>query len=155
MQASTQPLLPSAALAQVALCVCANFRTVSRVITQYYDHVLQPSGLTAAQFSLLAALAANDTFTIKPLADALLMDRTTLSRNLKPLESMGLVEITAGEADARTKTVRLTKQGIQTVERVFPLWQEAQKAVLTQFGEQRWEKLLPELADLAQLIQGE
>jgi DNA-binding MarR family transcriptional regulator len=154
MDISPGQKLPAEHLAQVAVCVCANVRTVARVITQVYDHILQPSGLTAAQFWMLAVIASNEATTLKPLAERLMMDRTTLSRNLRPLERMGLVEIAPGEDDGRTKLVRLTETGVQAVAQTFPLWQQAQASILAQFGGERWGNLLGELGDLAEITQG-
>src|SRR3954463_5640103 len=83
------------------LCLCANLRRASRMITTLYDTFLQPSGVATTQFILLAALGGQTSIALTPLADKLGMDSTTLARNLKPLERDGLVQIFAG-ADRRT-----------------------------------------------------
>ncbi len=77
-------------------CACLNVRKAARAVTQLYDEVLQPSGLRATQFNLLVAIALAGEAPVTRLADALVMDRTTLTRNLKPLESQGLITIEAG-----------------------------------------------------------
>src|SRR5579871_1151050 len=94
----------------VEQCTCGNLRKTSRMITQLYDDFLQPSGLLATQFHLLGAVGVNASMAVTPLADQLGMDPTTLARNLKPLERIGLVEITKGP-DKRTRIVRLTALG--------------------------------------------
>src|SRR5215468_6052077 len=83
-----QPDLPIDSKA-VQFCACFNLRKTTRAITQFYNAILQPSGLLATQFTLLAILARDHPTPISALADALGMDRTTLSRNLKPLQRDG------------------------------------------------------------------
>ncbi|MEE8273100.1 MAG: MarR family transcriptional regulator, partial [Alphaproteobacteria bacterium] len=71
---------------EAAICTCFNLRKAARAVTQLYDAALGPSGLRATQFSLIAALGVRGAPTISQLAKAMVMDRTTLTRNLKPLE---------------------------------------------------------------------
>src|SRR5947209_7151029 len=80
---------PNAAqLAEIeATCACSNVRKAARAVTQLFDEVLQPSGLRSTQFTLLVAVALMDEAPVTELAGALVMDRTTFTRNLKPLES--------------------------------------------------------------------
>jgi DNA-binding MarR family transcriptional regulator len=136
---------------QVAtLCTCGNLRTTARVTTQLYDEFLQPSGLLITQFKLLGALAAHGSLALSPLADLLALDPTTLTRNLKPLERDRLVEISVG-ADRRTRMVRLTEQGQETLEKALPLWEEAQAWVISQIGQERWHGMLGDWAALVSL----
>ena len=135
----------------VTSCVCANLRKASRVITQMYDEILQPSGLLATQLILLVAIAANDSMAVTPLAEGLAMDPTTLARNLKPLERDGLVEISPG-ADRRTRVVKITAQGRQALDKALPLWGEAQVWVISQVGEDRWRAMLGDWSELVTLV---
>ena len=73
----------------VALCTCANLRKATRVITQAFDAALQPTGLKATQFTVLATLARQGDGPLTLLAESLVMDRTTLTRNLKPWSARG------------------------------------------------------------------
>src|SRR5262249_40351009 len=93
-------------------CMCANLRRASRMITAFYDQVLQPSGLLATQFIVLGAIGAQPAIALTPLADRLGMDPTTLARNLKPLERDGLVQILTG-SDRRQRVLKLTDQGLE------------------------------------------
>src|SRR2546428_5932228 len=92
----------------VRRCVCGNIRRTDRVLTQFYDEILAPSGLNAPQFGLLATLAEVAPITIHRLAQIMDMDRTTLTRNLKLLRKQHLVHSEEGE-DRRMRLVQLSK----------------------------------------------
>ncbi|MBI1257842.1 MAG: MarR family transcriptional regulator [Chloroflexi bacterium] len=130
-----------------SLCMCANLRRASRVITALYDQYLQPSGLLATQFILLGALGAQPSIAVTPLAEKLGMDPTTLARNLKPLERDGLVQIATG-SDRRQRILKLTDQGRNTFIQAVPLWEQAQAAVIDQIGTERAQIMLADWSDL-------
>lgn len=91
---------------------------------------MQPIGLRATQFTLLMVLREiGEAITITQLADVMVMDRTTLTRDLKPLERTGLLTITVGE-DRRTRCVQLTETGHQRVIDGLPLWEKAQQQLI-------------------------
>ena len=125
-------------------CACLNFRKASRVVTQIYDAALEPAGLRATQFSLLVATHLASHATISRIAADLGMDRTTLTRNLKPLSRAGLLEVARG-GDRRTRQVALTGGGRAALTKALPLWQKAQSQVVEELGADRWSRLLPEL----------
>ena len=91
-------LAATSVTASVTDCTCFNLRKAARAVTQYYDDALRPSGLRVTQFSLLSVIKQFGTVNIGTLADEAVMDRTTLTRNLKLLEQEGLVTITASGA---------------------------------------------------------
>jgi|SRR5579859_4272235 len=132
-------------------CACYNIRKAARIVTQLYDTILEPSGLLGAQFGLLATIAGAGASNISRLAEMLGMDRTTLTRNLRPLERQGFIEMDAG-LDRRTHIVRLTGQGRQALEAATPLWRRAQSIVLSRFGQARTAALLAELQALGAQI---
>lgn len=132
-------------------CTCMNIRKASRALTQLYDEALQPSGLLVTQFTVLVALAIKKSATMTDLAKDLGMDRTTLTRNLKPLETQGLVQITPGQ-DRRTRLIEMTAAGHGALNEALPLWEQVQAQVMAQLGEQ-WETLLAGLLKSAQLNQ--
>src|SRR5215207_10827262 len=88
-------------------CACFNVRKSARAVTQLYDDILRPSGLRVTQFSLLTVVRLLGRATIGGLADAAVMDRTTLTQNLKLLSRAGLIVIRQGD-DARVREVTLT-----------------------------------------------
>ena len=119
-------------------CVCFNLRKTARAITQMYDEILKPSGLRATQFSVLAAVAAKGPASMTALSKTLVMDRTTLTRNLKPLLDQGLVKADKG-ADRRQRQIVITGDGETALVRALPLWRRAQDQVVVGLGEARWQ----------------
>jgi DNA-binding MarR family transcriptional regulator len=145
---------PNAAqLAEIeATCACSNVRKAARAVTQLFDEMLQPTGLRSTQFTLLVAVALLGETSVTQLSRALIMDRTTLARNLKPLESLGLLTIEAG-TDRRRQLVRLTERGCQALARALPYWEQAQHQVVTSLGEEQWHALRASLKATMMLAQ--
>jgi DNA-binding MarR family transcriptional regulator len=131
-------------------CACANIRRTDRVITQFYDEMLAPSGLNAPQFGLLATLAEAAPVTIHRLAQIMDIDRTTLTRNLEVLAKQHLVRDEEGE-DRRMRLVQLSQEGEQALRRAWPLWQEAQARIERALGRERLDALLTELSTVRAL----
>ena len=128
-------------------CCCFNMRKVMRAVTQYYDRHLQPAGIRATQFTLLVALSSTSAKTLTEIAESLVMDRTTLTRNLKPLEKLELI-VTVQPLDKRSKAYVLTEQGNEVVARGVPLWEAAQNSVVSSLGLERYENLVKELEQM-------
>lgn len=122
--------------APITGCTCDRLRKLTRRLTQHYDACLAPAGLRVTQFSLLAHLQRTGPTTICALADLLDMDRTTLTRNLAPLEAAGLVAVRPG-ADARTRAVAVTERGRETWRAARPYWRRAQDEVNRLLGPDR------------------
>ena len=141
-------------LEQAESCVCFNLRATSRAVTQFYNSSLQSSGLLATQFSLLAALAAEEDGTpISTLASALGLDRTTLARNLQPLQRNRLIQIATDDYDHRIQLVSITPKGLDKLAAALPLWRQAQQHILAQFGTDRWQVLLGDLGVISKSVQ--
>lgn len=136
-----------------AVCSCFNLRKASRAVTQHFDHALEPAGVRATQFTLLASMAAVSARTLTEMAQTLVMDRTTLTRNLKPLEKLGLIETTEPR-DKRSKAYGLTDKGRETLQRGVPLWETAQERVVNGLGQERYDSLLKELEAVVRIISG-
>lgn len=116
----------SAAGSSGSPCTCAVLRRTARRVTQIYDEALRPSGLRLTQYSVLANVERAEGPTVTELAELLEMDRTTLTRNLKPLAKAGLLRIAPGP-DQRSRAVEITPDGEAAVARARPLWQEAER----------------------------
>lgn len=140
--------------AALAACACINLRTAARAMTRLYDELLAPSGVRITQLATLAAVAFHGPFTMKELARALVMDRTTLTSDLKPLERQGLIEIAPGP-DRRTRVIRITAQGRAAIEQAMPLWRQAQDRIGGGLGHARLNALLGELREVVSLAQEE
>jgi len=117
----------------IAGCTCARLRKLTRRVSQRYDQHLAAIGLRVTQYSLLANLAHHDGATVTALARALGMDRTTLVRNLKPLEQSGFVAQGAG-ARGNERAISLTAEGRAVLQRARPLWRRAEKEVRALLG---------------------
>lgn len=141
-------------IAQTKFCTCANLRKASRAVTQFYEEMLRPTGLRATQFTVLCAISVLGQPTITDLADTLVMDRTTLTRNLKPLEKQRLVESVSGK-DRRTRMVRLTSQGHQLLAEALPLWQEAQTKMVNGLGQETTDQLLQLLSNVVGVVRSD
>lgn len=113
---------------ECADCSCFAMRRGARAVTQLYDRYLRPSGLKATQFTLLAVLGQAGSMPLTRAAGYLGMERTTLTRNLRPLLAKGYVEVDAGQ-DRRVRMVRITEAGEDVARRALPLWRQAQKAI--------------------------
>ncbi|MEM1201343.1 MAG: MarR family winged helix-turn-helix transcriptional regulator [Pseudomonadota bacterium] len=134
------------------MCAHANLRQATRVISQHYDAALKPAGIKATQFTLLALLARRGETPLTKLAELLVMDRTTLSRNIQPLAKKGWLSI-GREDDERVKLISLTEAGHALVEQATPLWREAQASVVSGMGAAKLPGLLSDLNALVRTIQ--
>jgi len=133
-------------------CACFQLRRASRAVTQLYDAALQPAGLRSTQFVILAVIRVEEPVRQDDLADLLGMERSTLSRNLKPLTGTGYVgrARTPGERAAR---LQLTAKGKRKVAEAVPLWARVQGDFTAQMGSSRWEVLRRRLKDAAEAAQ--
>lgn len=119
-------------------CLCLNLRKTSRNITRFYDQILDEAGIRSTQLSILAAVGSTESegIGLTDLSSFLAMDRTTLTRTMKPLETRGLVKLNKTE-DGRKKAYTLTGRGWLMLDRAYPLWKQAQNEVLGTLGGNR------------------
>jgi DNA-binding MarR family transcriptional regulator len=117
----------------------------ARVVNRHYDRVLAPSGLRTTAYAILARVAREGPLPLGRLAGRLALDRTTLSRELRPLVASGLVAYATDPADARRRVVTLTEAGEAAVGRARPLWERAQRELVDGFGDGRTAALTSEL----------
>src|SRR5258707_7528013 len=107
-------------------CNCFAVRAAARRVSQCYDRFLAPTDLRTTQYSILARLKRKGPLTINALAEAMVMDRTTLGRNILPLQRDGLITIKSAASDRRAKELRLTKAGEKRLQEAFEGWSQAQ-----------------------------
>ena len=129
--------MPSDAATRIPECNCLALRQAARHVTQFYDQHLAAADLRTTQFSILAKLKGFGPMTINALARELVMDRTTLGRTMLPLERDGLISISDGTHDRRSKDLALTRAGRERLQRAAKLWVNAQKAFEAKFGARR------------------
>jgi DNA-binding MarR family transcriptional regulator len=130
-------------------CNCLAIRQAARHVTQFYDQLFAPAGLRATQFAILSRLRWKGPMPINALASLLVMDRTTLGRNILPLQRDGLIEVAPNATDRRRRELRLTEAGIARHRAAVEHWEEAQKRFDQVFGDTRAAELRDLLRDVA------
>ena len=133
--------MPTLTLPRPEDCNCFAVRSAARHVTQLYDQLIAPAGLRVTQFSILAELKRKGPLTINVLADDMVMDRTTLGRNIRPLERDGLISIEAAASDRRAKELHLTKAGENRLRAGLEAWAKAQARFEAGFGSKRAAEL--------------
>ena len=118
-------------------CHCLAVRQAARHVTQFYDRFMAPFGLRSTQFSVLSMLRRAGPLSINALAAELVMDRTTLGRNIRPLQRAGLVASVVGKTDRRSRQLRLTPQGNARIKEARTGWTKAQAGFEAAFGKRR------------------
>jgi DNA-binding MarR family transcriptional regulator len=121
-------------------CLSMALRQAARSLTQRYDAAFSAAGIRSTQFSLLVALAQAPSVPLSRLAEALVMDRTTLTRNRAPLLRRRLIE-ESGAKDGRVRSYALTARGKQLLARALPDWKGAQERVLRSLAKEDVEQL--------------
>lgn len=130
LEAPLESLLPFATTLHVRdHCLCLHVQRAARSLARLFDEALRPVDLTNQQFSLLMSLNRPEPPPLGPVANLLGMDRTTLTAALKPLERRGLVVVTAGEKDRRSRLLAITPEGIALLARAMPIWQRTHDEV--------------------------
>lgn len=137
----------------VTACTCFNLRKASRAMTQLYDAALKPAGIRATQFNVLAALDILGDVPQSELAVALVMDRTTLIRNLSPLIANGFVTATRARGNG-PKIISLTKAGEQVFQQAKPLWEDVQERIAGLLGVEKWSGLIDDLETSVEAAHG-
>jgi DNA-binding MarR family transcriptional regulator len=122
-------------------CNCLAIRQAARHVSQFYDQLFAPTGLRATQFAILSRLRRDGPMTINALAAELVMDRTTLGRNILPLQRDGLIEIAASRADRRRRELSLSAAGADKLRRTTEQWRVAQARFDAVFGSERAAQL--------------
>jgi DNA-binding MarR family transcriptional regulator len=128
-------------------CLCTKLRRAARQVTRLYDNALGDLGINAAQYSLLQHLDRLERPSISSLAQAMGLDRSTLGRNLRVVQGMGLVEILGGE-DQRNRLVQLSDCGRQCLAKAQVTWEETQSQLTVRLGHDKRELLMELLGDL-------
>lgn len=131
-------------------CYCLKLRTTAKKVTDYYNTILEPSGITIAQFLFLMQLSAHSGCSVTALANACELDTSTMTRNLKPLLRQGLVA-NVKEAGTRNSKLILTEQGNAVRREANQLWLQAQEAFRERLGEKGVNDLVNALLVLQDL----
>lgn len=137
--------MPVNTIPSAEACNCFAVRAAARHVTQAYDQFLAPTGLRTTQFAVLASLKRKGPLTINALAEDMVIDRTTLGRNILPLQRDGLIRVEPSASDGRAKELHLTNAGERRFQAARKRWVAAQAQFETAFGAKR-------AADLRRLL---
>jgi DNA-binding MarR family transcriptional regulator len=141
-------------MASVENCACFNVRRVSRVITQFFDLEVRRHGIRPTQTPILGALQAKNGWSMAELSDWLGMERTTLLRNLRPLQRDGLVRAKGGGRGGYVE-LEITEKGRSALAKTLPAWRSAQDKVVAILGKERWSAIISDLEDVAAKLKGQ
>ncbi len=134
-------------------CIAVRLRLLNRVITNFYDDALRPLGLKVSQLNILIVTARLGLARPAQVCEILQLDVSTLSRNVKPLQAHGWLEVVP-EEDARAQPFRLTAQGKRLIDKAIPAWEKAQQQASELLGSEGIA-LLDKAAKKVGLAQGQ
>jgi DNA-binding MarR family transcriptional regulator len=140
---------PDVLVPPAGLCSGTALRKAARRVSLLYDEVMQPTGLRSTQMAVLIHVARHGSPTMGELAAYLVIDRSALAENLKPLIRQELVKVTVCEQDKRTRRVRLTDLGYAKLSASMDLWREAHARFDAAFGAEAAERLRADLQRIA------
>jgi DNA-binding MarR family transcriptional regulator len=150
--AQLQQLDPAQCAEMARVCACLGFRKASRSVTQLYDHFLAPAGLRSTQLVVLLGAYVLGSSNLRTLADELAMDRSTLTRNLKPLISQKLLRTVSTKGRGRSKSIEVTLRGRQKLLAAAPLWEQAQGSLRERLGNERLHRVLEDLRTVTSAV---
>ncbi len=122
-------------------CYCISMRRAANAVTKLYDDRFKEAGLTVGQYSILNNLSKLQTATVTELANVLRLERTTVTRNLKPLLGAGFIQDMAGH-DKRDRAITLTEEGKQALKTGRDCWEKTQAFVETAIGKEEMDRFL-------------
>ncbi len=128
-------------------CTAFNLKKATRIVQNLFDEAFKPIGLEGTQYTVLGHIFVHGPISLTKLAELMHVDRTTLARNLKPLEKRGLLEIKPG-SDRRAKIINITDSGKEVMAEALPLWKKTQKEIKTALGIDNWSSMISNLTGL-------
>ena len=132
-------------------CACFDLRKATRAVSRMYDDFLRDAGVNVTQFSLLRLIRTEKEISVSTLGRYMVMDRTSITRALAPLDRDSLINSRPG-ADKRMRIVSLTQKGLKLVEDAEPKWRRAQQALMEALGEDRWSAMRSLLRDTTRMV---
>jgi DNA-binding MarR family transcriptional regulator len=135
----------------IAECACFDLRKATRAVSRMYDDFLRDAGLNVTQFSLLRLIRTEKEISVSTLGRYMVMDSTSITRALAPLERDNLINSRAG-ADKRMRIVSVTRKGLKLVGDAEPKWRRAQEVLMEAIGEDRWSAMRRLLRDTTRMV---
>jgi len=136
---------------KVEMCTLNHLRKVTRAVGKINDAALAPVDLKSTQFSLLVTIIKCGNIPLSQLAKILVMERTTLTRNLKPLIAKGYIE-TRTEKDKRFRIISISEEGRKVITLATPLWKASQLSLVKKLGNDRWSRIMADASFLMNAI---
>lgn len=133
-------------------CVSNNLHETARAVSRVYAEEMRPAGLARSQFAILGHLQRSGPMAVSQLAERLYMERTTVTRNLRPLIRDGLVSRRPSPEDARVRRLAITARGRRRLDEAHGYWRHAQARLLELFGADAWRRLESSLRDLRRAV---
>jgi DNA-binding MarR family transcriptional regulator len=141
-------------MTSVENCTCFNVRRISRAITQFFDAEVRRHGIRPTQAPILRSLQAKNGWSMAELSEWLGMERTTLLRNLRPLQRDGFVRAKGGGQGGHVK-LEITEKGRAAIAKTLPAWRSAQDKVVAILGNERWSTIISDLNDVVTKLKGQ
>ncbi|MCG7337579.1 MarR family winged helix-turn-helix transcriptional regulator [Sporosarcina sp. ACRSM] len=137
----------------IQFCACANLRKAARSVTQAYERKMESTGLKVTQYYMLVNIARHDKISISNLGDVMLLDQSTVTRNVNVLKNSGYVDIARDPIDSRTKSVSITDIGLAKLEEATPIWLQIQEKIEKDIGQEKYADLLETLKKLQEFVE--
>ena len=137
----------------IQFCACANLRKAARSVTQSYEKKMEPTGLKVTQYYMLVNIARHDKISISNLGDVMLLDQSTVTRNVNILKNSGYVDIARDLHDSRIKSVSITDVGLAKLEKATPIWLQIQGKIENDIGQEKYQDLLETLKKLQEFVE--
>lgn len=141
-------------VAEGSECMAYNLKKATRAVQSLFDNAFKTVGLEGTQYTVLSHIYVAEPTTLTKLADMMSVDRTTLGRNLKPLEKKGLIDIKTGD-DRRARSITLTKYGLEILAQAQPIWKETHEKIKSLLGVENWSSAIANLKILTSKIKEE
>lgn len=141
------PELSKEAVVEGRACMGFNLKMATRAVQNLFDSAYRAVGLEGTQYTVLAHIYVAGPITLTKLANLMWVDRTTLGRNLKPLEKRGFIEVKKGQ-DKRSRLIEITDKGIEVLSKALPIWQETHEKIKNILGLENWNSTLDNLNKL-------
>lgn len=129
-------------------CFGLNVQRAARVVAKKFDDAFRPLGINHWQFSMLMTLHVPNGLSVNELASLLVVDRTTITANVKPLERAGFLTVRVDEEDARSRRIELTDKGSEVLNAAFPVWKRINAEISSSIGKGTAEDILDGLASI-------
>ncbi|HSG31748.1 MAG TPA: MarR family transcriptional regulator [Thermodesulfobacteriota bacterium] len=134
-------------IAECAQCTGFNLKKATRIIQNRFDQAFKPVGLEGTQYTVLAHIFVHGPISLSKVAELMHVDRTTLARNLAPLERKDFIKIKPG-IDRRSKIISITDKGMEVLAKALPLWKKTQAEIKETLGIENWSSMLSNLENL-------